>query len=60
MPFVKKHVGLPVNKIISEATHTHQELPKVTLPKNDDSDKFWASIDPFCTTVCKDDISVSI
>ncbi|XP_050517773.1 transcriptional adapter 3-B [Diabrotica virgifera virgifera] len=29
---------------------------KVTLPKNN-SDKFWASIEPFCASVTKDDMS---
>lgn len=59
LPVVKKHYGLPVNKILGD-THAHQEMPKVTLPKNDDSDKFWASIEPFCTSVSNDDVSVSI
>ncbi|CAH1103237.1 unnamed protein product [Psylliodes chrysocephalus] len=29
---------------------------KVTLPKNN-SDKFWASIEPFCASVTKDDVA---
>ncbi|XP_056645519.1 transcriptional adapter 3 [Diorhabda sublineata] len=29
---------------------------KVTLPKNN-SDKFWASIEPFCVSVTKDDVA---
>lgn len=57
LPVVKKHIGLPVNKIIGEA-HTQTEMPKVTLPKNDDSDKFWASIGPYCSSVTKEDLAV--
>ncbi|KAJ8928529.1 hypothetical protein NQ314_018905 [Rhamnusium bicolor] len=55
MKVVKKHYGLPVNKFIGD-THFHQKIPKVTLPKNDNSDKFWASIEPYCTNVNKDDV----
>ncbi|KAJ8934867.1 hypothetical protein NQ314_013141 [Rhamnusium bicolor] len=55
MRVIKKH-GLPVNKFVGD-THLHKEVPKVTLPKNDNSDKFWASIEPFCTKVNKDDVA---
>ncbi|KAG5883742.1 hypothetical protein JTB14_008584 [Gonioctena quinquepunctata] len=52
MRVIKKH-GLTVNKLIDP----QQDIPKVTLPKNDNSDKFWASIEPFCANVTKDDIA---
>lgn len=55
---VKKNYGLPVNKFINDV-HLHQDIPKVTLPENDNSDKFWASIEPYCTSVNRDDIVVS-
>lgn len=35
----------------------YQEIPKITLPKNDNSDKFWASIEPYCAPVDKDDVA---
>nr|XP_023023537.1 transcriptional adapter 3 [Leptinotarsa decemlineata] len=53
MRVIKKH-GLTVNKLIGDP---HQDIPKVTLPKNDNSDKFWASIEPFCANVTKDDMA---
>ncbi|CAH1153559.1 unnamed protein product [Phaedon cochleariae] len=49
----KKTVGFPA-KLIDDFL---QEIPKVTLPKNDNSDKFWASIEPFCSSVTKDDVA---
>lgn len=57
MRVIKKQ--LPVNQFIRDS-HLHQEIPKVTLPKNDHCDKFWASIEPFCCNVAKDDLAVSI
>lgn len=35
-------------------------MPKVTLPKNDDSDKFWGSVEPYCANVAKEDLRVCI
>lgn len=58
MRVIRKNYGLPVNKFSGDS-HVHQEIPKVTLPKNDHSDKFWASIEPFCANITKDDIAVS-
>ncbi|XP_050314042.1 transcriptional adapter 3-B isoform X2 [Anthonomus grandis grandis] len=36
---------------------TFKEVPKITLPRNDNSDKFWASIEPYCAPVTKDDVN---
>ncbi|KAJ8923560.1 hypothetical protein NQ315_010139 [Exocentrus adspersus] len=56
MKVVKKQYGLPVNKFVGDG-HLHQRIPKVTLPKNDNSDKFWTSIQPYCLNVTKDDVT---
>lgn len=58
MRVMKKNYGLPVNKFIGDS-HLHQDVPKVILPENDNSDKFWASIEPYCTNVNRDDAAVS-
>lgn len=55
MRVIRKNYGLPVSKFRGDS-HLHQEIPKVTLPKND---QFWASIEPFCANITKDDIAVS-
>lgn len=36
------------------------EIPKVILPKNDTKSKFWLSVDPYCSSVSRDDIAVSL
>ncbi|XP_066258855.1 transcriptional adapter 3 isoform X1 [Euwallacea similis] len=36
---------------------SYKEIPKITLPRNDNSDKFWASIEPYCAPVNKDDVA---
>ncbi|CAH1965031.1 unnamed protein product [Acanthoscelides obtectus] len=54
MRVIKKQYGL-THKFVGD-THL-QEVPKVTLPKNDNSDKFWASIEPYCANVSKDDVA---
>ncbi|KAK9890256.1 hypothetical protein WA026_010366 [Henosepilachna vigintioctopunctata] len=53
---VKKH-GLSVNNFIVETPAVRQDVPKVTLPKNDTSEKFWASVEPFCAEIQKEDIA---
>ncbi|CAG9771627.1 unnamed protein product [Ceutorhynchus assimilis] len=37
--------------------HTYKEIPKISLPRNDNSDKFWASIEPYCAPVSKDNVA---
>ncbi|CAH0562257.1 unnamed protein product [Brassicogethes aeneus] len=53
---IKKQYGLPVNNLLGDA-HLQNEVPKVALPKNDNSDKFWASIEPYCANVSKEDVT---
>lgn len=35
------------------------EIPKVSLPRNETSGKFWLSIESYCSDVVKDDVNVS-
>ncbi|KAF7287007.1 transcriptional adaptor 3 [Rhynchophorus ferrugineus] len=37
--------------------NAYQEIPKIALPRNDNSDKFWASIEPYCAAVSNDDVA---
>lgn len=53
----KKHCALPVNNLLGDGLR--YEVPKLSLPKNDNSDKFWASIEPYCANVNAEDINVS-
>lgn len=34
------------------------DAPKLLLPKNDTTNKFWASVDPYCTDIMPDDIKL--
>lgn len=61
--FVSSKNGLRVIKrdpFRSFSEKSFKEIPKITLPRNDNSDKFWASIEPYCSPVSKDDIAVCI
>ncbi|XP_018332285.1 transcriptional adapter 3-A isoform X2 [Agrilus planipennis] len=49
-----KHYNVPLHSNI-DIQHK-EEIPKVTIPKNDTSDKFWLSIEPYCADVTKDDL----
>ncbi|XP_019865503.1 transcriptional adapter 3-B isoform X2 [Aethina tumida] len=51
----KKHCALPVNNLLGDGLR--YEVPKLSLPKNDNSDKFWASIEPYCANVNAEDIN---
>ncbi|XP_044764990.1 transcriptional adapter 3 isoform X2 [Coccinella septempunctata] len=53
---VKKH-GLGVNNFIVDTPPLRHDIPKVALPKNDTSEKFWASVEPFCAEIQKDDVA---
>ncbi|KAL3290213.1 hypothetical protein HHI36_023572 [Cryptolaemus montrouzieri] len=53
---IKKH-GLSVNNFIVETPPVRHDVPKVTLPKNDTSEKFWASVEPFCSEIQREDIA---
>lgn len=35
-----------------------KDAPKLLLPKNDTPNKFWASVDPYCTDIMPDDIKL--
>lgn len=35
----------------------YQEIPKISTPKSYNSDKFWASLEPYCAPINKDDIA---
>ncbi|XP_046751940.1 transcriptional adapter 3-B [Diprion similis] len=34
------------------------DLPKLLLPKNDTPNKFWASVDPYCTDIMPEDLKL--
>ncbi|XP_034945086.1 transcriptional adapter 3-B [Chelonus insularis] len=34
------------------------DIPKLLLPKNDTTNKFWASVDPYCADIMPDDIKL--
>ncbi|XP_057339682.1 transcriptional adapter 3-B [Microplitis mediator] len=34
------------------------DVPKLLLPKNDTTNKFWASVDPYCADIMPDDIKL--
>lgn len=48
--------GIRFVKKFAEEPNTLQELPEV--PRNLTADKFWASVEPFCADIGKDDIVV--
>ncbi|KAH1023474.1 hypothetical protein HUJ04_012674 [Dendroctonus ponderosae] len=51
---VKKNIKRDPFRSYSE--NSYKEIPKITLPRNDNSDKFFASIEPYCAPVSKDDV----
>ncbi|XP_071054596.1 transcriptional adapter 3-A [Onthophagus taurus] len=54
--FKTKQYNPPINGFMGEHSTKH-EVPKVILPRNDTSDKFWSSIEPYCADVTKDDVN---
>ncbi|KAF5290838.1 hypothetical protein FQA39_LY14600 [Lamprigera yunnana] len=52
---IKSRQNLPKSSFINDLS-VESELPKMTLPKNDTSDKFWLSVEVFCADVNKDDV----
>ncbi|KRT79482.1 hypothetical protein AMK59_6364, partial [Oryctes borbonicus] len=54
--FKPKHHNLLLNSFMNDLQHKH-EVPKVTLPRNDTSDKFWSSIEPYCAELSRDDVN---
>lgn len=61
--FKQKAVGNSTNQ---PAPNVHEvarnegtkDAPKILLPKNDTPNKFWASVDPYCTDIMPDDIKL--
>lgn len=54
-----------VNQILPNAndfnrieSNNKSDLPKLLLPKNDTPNKFWASVDPYCTDIMPEDIKL--
>ncbi|XP_011862805.1 PREDICTED: transcriptional adapter 3 [Vollenhovia emeryi] len=43
---------------ISRIEGSKSDVPKLLLPKNDTPNKFWASVDPYCTDIMPDDIKL--
>lgn len=62
--FKQKMVGTSVSQIvpnlheISRIEGSKSDVPKLLLPKNDTPNKFWASVDPYCTDIMPDDIKL--
>ncbi|GJQ68220.1 hypothetical protein Trydic_g10760 [Trypoxylus dichotomus] len=54
--FKPKHNNFFMNSFMNDLQHKH-EVPKVTLPRNDTSDKFWSSIEPYCAELSRDDVN---
>ncbi|EZA55937.1 hypothetical protein DMN91_011231 [Ooceraea biroi] len=43
---------------LHEVEGSKSDAPKLLLPKNDTPNKFWASVDPYCTDIMPDDIKL--
>ncbi|KAL6267034.1 hypothetical protein P5V15_000110 [Pogonomyrmex californicus] len=62
--FKQKTVGGSANQTvpnlheISRIEGSKSDAPKLPLPKNDTPNKFWASVDPYCTDIMPDDIKL--
>jgi len=62
--FKQKTVGSSTSQIIptlhemSRIEGSKSDVPKLLLPKNDTPNKFWASVDSYCTDIMPDDIKL--
>ncbi|KAG5306352.1 TAD3B protein, partial [Pseudoatta argentina] len=62
--FKQKTVGSSTNQVIptlhemSRIEGSKSDVPKLLLPKNDTPNKFWASVDSYCTDIMPDDIKL--
>lgn len=54
-----KHSTLPANTFTND-TSLRYEVPKLPLPRNDTSEKFWSFIEPYCADISKDNVNVSL
>ncbi|XP_012269456.2 transcriptional adapter 3-B [Athalia rosae] len=43
---------------INRIEGNQSDLPKLLLPKNDTPNKFWASVDPYCTDIMPEDLKL--
>ncbi|XP_011159252.1 transcriptional adapter 3-B [Solenopsis invicta] len=62
--FKQKTVGGSTSQVvpnlheISRIEGSKSDVPKLLLPKNDTPNKFWASVDPYCTDIMPDDVKL--
>ncbi|XP_014488075.1 PREDICTED: transcriptional adapter 3-A [Dinoponera quadriceps] len=61
--FKQKAVGNSANQAVPSVHEIARiegtkDAPKLLLPKNDTPNKFWASVDPYCTDIMPDDIKL--
>lgn len=62
--FKQKTVGSSTSQVvpnlhdISRIEGSKSDVPKLLLPKNDTPNKFWASVDPYCTDIMPDDVKL--
>lgn len=52
------NVQAPSVHEIARIEGSKSDVPKLLLPKNDTPNKFWASVDPYCTDIMPDDIKL--
>ncbi|KYQ60017.1 Transcriptional adapter 3-B [Trachymyrmex zeteki] len=62
--FKQKTVGSSTSQVVptlhemSRIEGSKSDVPKLLLPKNDTPNKFWASVDSYCTDIMPDDIKL--
>ncbi|XP_029170909.1 transcriptional adapter 3-B [Nylanderia fulva] len=62
--YTQRTVRSSANQVASNAHEiariegSKSDAPKLLLPKNDTPNKFWASVDPYCTDIMPDDIKL--
>jgi len=59
--FKQKAVRSSASQVVPnlhEIEGSKSDAPKLLLPKNDTPNKFWASVDPYCTDIMPDDIKL--
>ncbi|XP_012231198.1 transcriptional adapter 3-B [Linepithema humile] len=62
--FKQKAMGSSTSQVvpnlhdITRIEGSKSDVPKLLLPKNDTPNKFWASVDPYCTDIMPDDIKL--
>ncbi|KAK0084617.1 hypothetical protein PV325_006725 [Microctonus aethiopoides] len=52
------HQIVPNPHEIVRIESSKSDIPKLLLPKNDTTNKFWASVDPYCSDIMPDDIKL--